>query len=180
MVRDPEDRSPLNLSGLALETEASGQNRPMFCGPSWVGHSCVPLRFPHRSASSRVALEKTDSSGASSRLAPLPLPKELRHCLPAEIGSLALPHPSCRCRLPGEAGTAVPITWSPCTCRPSRKSEKCGEKPVDNGDIGSNRWNLSQPPARRPIRLLFRSPLPTSFKCLNHQPSSPIRHISRV
>jgi hypothetical protein len=37
----------------------------------------------------RVALEKNDSSGASSRLAPLPLPKEPWQCLPAEIGPLA-------------------------------------------------------------------------------------------
>jgi hypothetical protein len=50
--------------------------------------------------------------------------------------------PSCRCRLSGEAGTAVPITQAPCTPRPSRKSEKCGGKPVDNGDIGHNRRNL--------------------------------------
>ena len=37
---------------------------------------------------SRVALEKIDSSGASSRLAPLPFPKKLQQCLPAEIGPL--------------------------------------------------------------------------------------------
>ena len=84
----------------------------------------VPLCSPPRKASSRVALEKIDSSGASYRLAPLPLPKELQHCLPAEIGPLV----TCRIRLPlpalGEAGTAVPITQSPCTCAPSRKSEK--------------------------------------------------------
>src|SRR6185369_15964094 len=29
-------------SGLAMETEAPGQNRPMFCGPSWVDHSWRP------------------------------------------------------------------------------------------------------------------------------------------
>ena len=49
---------------------------------------------------------------------------------------------SCRCRLSGEAGTAVPITYSPCTPLPSRKSEKWVLKPVDNGDIGHNRRNL--------------------------------------
>ena len=41
-----------------------------------------------RNPGSRVALEKIDSSGASSRLAPLPLPKEPWQCLPAEIGPL--------------------------------------------------------------------------------------------
>jgi hypothetical protein len=52
-----------------------------------------------------------------------------------------LPRPSCRFRPSGEAGTSVPITWSPCTSVPSRKSKKCGEKPVDNGDIGNNSRN---------------------------------------
>jgi hypothetical protein len=42
----------------------------------------------------------------------------------------------------GEAGTAVPITCSPCTCVPSRKSEKYAVDPVDNGDIGHNCRNL--------------------------------------
>src|SRR5579884_1143646 len=44
----------------------------MFRGPSWVNHSRVPLRSPDltRRSGNRVALEKTDSSGASSRLAP--------------------------------------------------------------------------------------------------------------
>lgn len=48
------------------------QNRLMFCGPSWVGLSCVPLCSPNptRRSGSRVALEKINSSGASSRLAP--------------------------------------------------------------------------------------------------------------
>ena len=63
-----------------------------------------------RNSGSRVALEKIDSSGASSRLAPLPFPRKLQQCLPAEIGPLV----TCRFLLPlpapGEAGTAVPIT----------------------------------------------------------------------
>jgi hypothetical protein len=48
------------------------QNRLMFRGPSWVGHSCVPLcsPYPTRRLGNRVALEKINSSGASSRLAP--------------------------------------------------------------------------------------------------------------
>jgi hypothetical protein len=40
------------------ELELSGQNRPMFRGPSWVDHSRVPLCPPHRNASNRVALEE--------------------------------------------------------------------------------------------------------------------------
>jgi hypothetical protein len=64
-------------SGLAVETEAPGQNRPMFCGPSWVNLSRVPLCPPHRNASNRVALEKIDSSGASYRLTAPPLRRAL-------------------------------------------------------------------------------------------------------
>jgi hypothetical protein len=54
-------------------TEALRQNRPMFCGPSWGNHSCVPLCSAPRRVESRVAQEAITSSGASSRLAPLPL-----------------------------------------------------------------------------------------------------------
>jgi hypothetical protein len=49
-----------------------------------------------RNPGSRVALEKTDSSGASSRLAPLPFPKKFQQCLPAEIGPLV----TCRIFIP--------------------------------------------------------------------------------
>src|SRR6185503_3316288 len=156
----------------------------MFHGPSWVDHSRVPLCSSHPDSpqgghgDTRAAsrLRKIDSSGASSRLAPLPLPEEPRHCLPAEIGPLV----TRRTRQPlpalGEAGTAVPITKSPCTCPPSRKSEKLGKKPVDNGDIGNNRSSRVTVPAPPPrvaaIRLLFRSPPPTSSKCLNRLRSS--------
>jgi hypothetical protein len=47
----------LDPSGLP-GTEIPGENRPMFRGPSWVDHSCVPLRSPPRKASNRVALEE--------------------------------------------------------------------------------------------------------------------------
>ena len=51
---------------------------------------------------------------------------------------------------------------------PSRESEKCGFEPVDNGDIGHNRGNLSAICRNRPaLRLPFCSPPPTSAKCLN-------------
>ena len=53
------------------KTEVFAQNRPIFRGPSWVDPSRVPLRSPSsEEPGSRVALEKEDSSGASSRLAP--------------------------------------------------------------------------------------------------------------
>ena len=50
---------------------------------------------------SRVAREAITSSGASTQLAPSLLPKELQHCLPAEIGPLA----TCRAFLP------LPTVW---------------------------------------------------------------------
>jgi hypothetical protein len=67
-------------------------------------------------------------------------PEGSSHCLPAEIGPLVTAASSCRCRPSDEAGTAVPITHAPCASHPSRGSEKCGTKPVDNGDFGNNNW----------------------------------------
>ena len=90
-LRRPKVRWSFDLSGPASGTEVPrSQNRPVFCGPSWVDHSRVPLRSPtiRRPPGAASRLRKIDSSGASSRLAPLPLPKELWHCLPAEIGPL--------------------------------------------------------------------------------------------
>jgi hypothetical protein len=59
LARPGCDRSPI-------------QNRPMFHGPSWGNHSCVPLRSPNsEEPGSRVAQETIPSSGASSRLAPV-------------------------------------------------------------------------------------------------------------
>jgi hypothetical protein len=76
---------------------------PTFHGPSWDDLYRVPLRSPHpdspqggpgdAGAASRD--RKIISSGASSRLAPPPLPKEPQHCLPAEIGPLV----TCRTHL---------------------------------------------------------------------------------
>jgi hypothetical protein len=90
----------LSMSSLSMRnqfrgTGTSGQSRPMFRGPSWVNHSCVPLRSPDptRRSGNRVALEKTDSSGASSRLAP----ERTRKFFPLPAGGDRifghLPHP---------------------------------------------------------------------------------------
>ena len=91
--------------------DCSGENRPMFCGPSWGNHSCVPLCSPK--------FRRTVGTASRERQFPLPAPlpswprlepESSFHCLPAEIGPLV----TCRIRLPlpalGEAGTAVPIT----------------------------------------------------------------------
>jgi hypothetical protein len=101
--------------------------------------------------------------------------------LPAEIGPLV----TCRALLavagpPGEAGTAVPITCLQCTCPPSRESENFAFRPVDNGDIGHNCRNLSGFAESAQPRLPFRSPPPTSAKCLNRLPWLPIRLTCRA
>jgi hypothetical protein len=95
-LRGPKVRWSFDLSGPASGTEVPrSQNRPVFRGPSWANHSCVPLRSPNltRKSGSRVALEKIGSSGASSRLAP----KRTRKLFPLPAGGDRtfghLPHP---------------------------------------------------------------------------------------
>ena len=75
----------------------------MFRGP-FLGRSLLrpaSLTEIPKNSRNRVALEKIDSSGASSRLAPEFPPKGVFHCLPAEIGALVarrtiLPFPTLR------------------------------------------------------------------------------------
>jgi hypothetical protein len=57
-----------------LRTVLRGENRPMFHGPSWGNHSCVPLCFFGTEVLSETASRerRISSSGASSRLAPSP------------------------------------------------------------------------------------------------------------
>jgi hypothetical protein len=141
------------------------------CSAALLGIISTASRFAHLPSSPRGGPgsgaasrdRKTISSGASSRLAPT----RTRKFSPLPAGGdrsfCRLPHPSCRCRPSGEAGTSVPITKQPCTCAPSRGSEIFGNKPVDNGDIGNNNWNLPESVRWLPIR----SPCPTSAKCLN-------------
>ena len=105
--------------------------------------SCVPLCPPRpKSLEAASRIRKIISSGASSRLTPLQLPKEHRHCPPrrSDLWSPAAPSSVSGCLV--RPGTAAPITKSPCTSLSSRKSEKCGGKPVDNVDIGNNRRNF--------------------------------------
>jgi hypothetical protein len=56
----------------SLRTDIRGENRPMFHGPSWGNHSCVPLRLFRTEVLRRAASRERiiSSSGASSRLAP--------------------------------------------------------------------------------------------------------------
>jgi hypothetical protein len=69
------------------------------CSAALLGMTTLASRFAHRSPERPLRAASRDrkiiSSGASSRLAPLPLPKEPWHCLPAEIGPLV----TCRTHL---------------------------------------------------------------------------------
>ena len=110
-----------------------------------LGSITLASRFahlPHKEVRSRVALEEDRLFRRLFPADPEKNPKALSIACRRRSDLWSPAAPSCRCRLSGEAGTAVPITCSPCTCQPSRKSEKWGEQPVDNGDIGNNHMNL--------------------------------------
>jgi hypothetical protein len=133
------------------------QSHPMFCGPSWVDHSCVPLCSSVRRLPNRVALEEDQ---LFRRLFPTgpELLRRVSHCLSAEIGpSVTLRFLLAVAGLPVEAGTSVPITLGQCTPLPSRGSKKYGHKPVDNGDIGNNRRLICHKGDSRLARFTFRS-----------------------
>ena len=103
----------------------------------------VPLCRSARKLPDRVA-----QTGRSSLPAPLPdWPRNTPRSITLPVGGdrsfrhpplSFLPLPAFRL----EAGTSVPITLVRCTSNPSRGSKKCGNRPVDNGDIGNNRRNL--------------------------------------
>jgi len=94
----------LSTDPASSRTEAPDQNRPMFRGPSWVGHSCVPLRRPHRNASGRVALEEDQ---LFRRLIPTDsasIPKNFSNACRRRSDLWSPAAPSCRCRLSGGPG----------------------------------------------------------------------------
>ena len=103
-LRGPRVRWSFDPSGLLLnldpKTEIRGENRPMFHGPSWVDHSCVPLCSPQiprrRQSGNRVALEGRSTLPAPLTGWPRKEPESSSHCLPAEIGPLV----TCRTVLP--------------------------------------------------------------------------------
>src|SRR4051812_20085274 len=76
LTAPPEGSLVFRPSGLSLEnphsgTEvpepaSSGQNRPMFRGPSWGNHSCVPLCSPK--------FRRTPGAASRERRSPLPAP----------------------------------------------------------------------------------------------------------
>jgi hypothetical protein len=182
-LRLPKVRLSFDPLGLALlkpsirrPNISRGQNRPMFCGPSWGNRSRVPLRSPK--------FRRTPGAASRERQLPLPAPlpgwprfhfrRSFDNACRRRSDLWSPAASSIRCRLSDEAGTAVPITRLLCTPLPSRGSKIFGNEPVDNGDIGCNRrnfWGFQHAvadSARGPRpRLPFRSPPTTSLMCLN-------------
>ena len=109
---------------------------------------------------SRVAREGITSSGASSRLTP----KRTRKLFPLPAGGDRtfghLPRPRA---VAGSLGRPGPPSRSPMHHAPRLRvagSEKCGKKPVDNGDIGNNNWNLLFADSSR---LSVADPFPSAY-----------------
>ena len=118
-LRRPKVRWSFDRPGLALlrfpirrPNLSRGQNRPMFCGPSWGNRSCVPLRSPK--------FRRTPGTASRERQLPLPAPlpgwprfrsrKSLGNACRRRSDLWSPAASSVRCRLSDEAGTAVPIT----------------------------------------------------------------------
>jgi len=143
------------------------QNRPIFCGPSWVRPSRVPLRSPHRNASNRVAQEKPNSSGASYR----PAPSQLRRASTLPAGGD---------RIFGPAALFLPLPTFRVRPGPPSRSPDHHAHPFRVAKakyLGPSLWitwiswvtvgTFSRVGFRAASRLPFRSPPPTSGKCLN-------------
>ena len=87
------------------------QSHPMFCGPSWVDHSCVSLCPSARGLPNRVALEEDQLFRRLFPTGPANL-RRASHCLSAEIGpSVTLRFLLALAGFRVEAGTSVPITF---------------------------------------------------------------------
>jgi hypothetical protein len=165
---NPEDRPSFNLSSL---TEV----KTVRYSAALLGSATLASRFafPHRNASSRVALEKTDSSGASYRLAPLPLRRA--STLPAGgdrifgPAALFLPLPAFRVR-------PEPPSRSPDHhAHPVRvaKAKNLGTSLWIMGISGTTLGTFAPRESEASTRLPFRSPPLTSDKCLNRLPPRP-------
>jgi hypothetical protein len=100
------------MSGLSVENQNSRTEalksklsaKAVRCSTALLGVTTLASRFASddpKTIKNRVAREAITSSGASTQLAPPTLPKELQHCLPAEIGPLV----TCRTFLP------LPTAW---------------------------------------------------------------------
>ena len=145
-LRHPRVRLSFNYRCLA-EPKPSDVPRPFLGRPLLR----LALLLPSEDFRSRVAQEEDQ---LFRRLFPTG-PELLRKVSQLPVGGDRSFHPLrfllSLAGLPVEAGTSVPITLEQCTSPPSRGSEKCCSKPVDNGEIGNNRTTL---PSRHNLFLL--------------------------
>ena len=119
----------------------------------------VPLCPPRpKSLEAASRNRKITSSGASSRLASKG-PRGTSHCLPRRSDLWSPAAPSCRCRLSGEAGTAVPITRQ--TLNPvseSRQAKNMGASLWITGISGKRPGTFFEPRIRSPVGCRFVLP----------------------
>ena len=126
-LRGPKVRWSFDLSGPAFWNRSSSKPKPSSALRPFLGK---PLLRPAllteipKNPGNRVAREAIPSSGALFPAGPEKNPKALLIACRRRSDLWSPAAPSCRCRLSGEAGTAVPITQATCTPRPSRESEK--------------------------------------------------------
>ena len=100
-LRGPKVRWSFDLSGLASQTEVL-EAKTIRCSAALLGSIPPAFRFAHqtpKTSGNRVALEKIDSSGASSRLAPKQNPKALLIACRRRSDLWSPAASACRCRL---------------------------------------------------------------------------------
>jgi hypothetical protein len=182
----PLPRSPIDLLDCAARRFAglstflarlleprSLEAKTIQCSAALLGS--IPLRVPLRSSNptrrseSRVALEKTDSSGASSRLA-RDEPEGSSHSCRRRSDLWSPAASTCRCRLLERPG---PPSRSPdhhAHVRRVAKAKNVGLTLWITWISGTIAGALFDSSLRAPPRLPFRSPTPNSAKCLNPLP----------
>lgn len=158
------------------------QSQPMFRGPSWDDPLSRPALLPDdpKIAFRRVAQSKDHLFRRLVPAGPEKLPKEP---LTARRGDRTFGHLPHRPVVADPLARPGPPSRSQLDLAPRFRvatSEKSACKPVDNVDIGNNRRTFFDMPGRRGIQLPFRSPRPTSHKCLNRLPRPPTPPICRA
>ena len=146
-------RSWLTSSGVASHHLPEPGGLIQRCSAALLGSTTLASRFAHQipdpheenpKPGNRVALEEDRLFRRLFPAGPASTP-ERALALPAG-GDRNLGTYRTRLALSGLLGRPEPPSRSqesPCTSLPSRKSEIFGIWPVDNGDIGNNRWNFS-------------------------------------
>lgn len=121
------------------------------------------LTLVPKNPGSRVALEGISSSGASSRLARIEPEGSPQSCRRRSV-LLSLPSPSSRCRLSGERLGRPPRSLE--DHAPSFRVAEAKFLVTSLWITGISGTTVGTFPAGG-VRLPIRSPLPTSFRCLN-------------